>query len=58
MSENFRSADHLLPFGFDKGQWRLIRTYGGHWATALVLPLAPNWALRIVLWYAAWAMVQ
>jgi benzoylformate decarboxylase len=29
VSENFRSADHLLPFGFDKGQWRLIRTYGG-----------------------------
>ena len=27
--ENFRSADHLLPFGFNKGQWRLIRTYGG-----------------------------
>jgi benzoylformate decarboxylase len=29
VSENFRSADHLLPFGFNKGQWRLIRTYGG-----------------------------
>ena len=29
MSENFRAADHLMPFGFDKGQWRLIRTYGG-----------------------------
>jgi len=29
VSENFRAADHLMPFGFDKGQWRLIRTYGG-----------------------------
>jgi benzoylformate decarboxylase len=29
VSENFRSADHLMPFGFDQGQWRLIRTYGG-----------------------------
>jgi thiamine pyrophosphate-dependent acetolactate synthase large subunit-like protein len=29
VSENFRNADHLLPFGHDKGQWRLIRTYGG-----------------------------
>src|SRR4029453_16635769 len=29
VSENFRSADHLMPFGFTKGQWRLIRTYGG-----------------------------
>ena len=29
VSENFRNADHLLPFGFDKSQWRLIRTYGG-----------------------------
>jgi benzoylformate decarboxylase len=29
VSENFRSADHLMPFGFMKGQWRLIRTYGG-----------------------------
>ena len=25
-SESFRNADHLMPFGFDKGQWRLIRT--------------------------------
>ena len=22
VSENFRAADHLMPFGFDKGQWR------------------------------------
>jgi benzoylformate decarboxylase len=29
VSENFRAADHLLPFGFHKGQWRLIRTFGG-----------------------------
>jgi len=29
VSENFRGADHLMPFGFDKGQWRLIRTFGG-----------------------------
>jgi benzoylformate decarboxylase len=29
VSENFRSADHLMPFGFAKGQWRLIRTFGG-----------------------------
>jgi benzoylformate decarboxylase len=29
VSENFRGADHLMPFGFEKGQWRLIRTFGG-----------------------------
>jgi thiamine pyrophosphate-dependent acetolactate synthase large subunit-like protein len=29
VSENFRGADHLLPFGFEKGQWRLVRTFGG-----------------------------
>lgn len=29
VSENFRGADHLMPFGFEKGQWRLIRTHGG-----------------------------
>ncbi len=29
VSENFRAADHYLPFGFDKGQWRLVRTFGG-----------------------------
>jgi len=29
VSENFRNTDHLLPFGFAKSQWRLIRTYGG-----------------------------
>ena len=29
VSENFRNADHLMPFGFDKSQWSLIRTYGG-----------------------------
>jgi benzoylformate decarboxylase len=29
VSENFRGADHLMPFGFDKGEWRLVRTFGG-----------------------------
>ena len=29
VSESFRNADHLMPFGFDKGQWRLVRTFGG-----------------------------
>ncbi len=29
VSENFRAADHLMPFGFNKGDWRLIRTFGG-----------------------------
>ena len=29
VSENFRAADHLMPFGFEKGQWRQIRTFGG-----------------------------
>lgn len=29
VSENFRGADHLMPFGFDKTEWRLIRTFGG-----------------------------
>lgn len=29
VSENFRAADHLMPFGFAPGQWRLIRTFGG-----------------------------
>lgn len=29
VSENFRAADHMLPFGFAKGEWRLIRTFGG-----------------------------
>jgi benzoylformate decarboxylase len=28
VSESFRNADHLLPFGFDKGQWRLVRSFG------------------------------
>jgi thiamine pyrophosphate-dependent acetolactate synthase large subunit-like protein len=27
-SESFRNADHLMPFGFDKRQWRLIRSFG------------------------------
>ena len=29
VSEAFRNADHLLPFGFDKGQWSVLRTFGG-----------------------------
>ncbi len=29
VSENFRAADHFMPFGCDKGQWQLIRTFGG-----------------------------
>jgi len=29
VSENFRAADHVMPFGFSKGQWRLVRTFGG-----------------------------
>jgi thiamine pyrophosphate-dependent acetolactate synthase large subunit-like protein len=29
VSESFRNADHLMPFGFDKTRWRLIRTFGG-----------------------------
>ena len=28
VSESFRNADHLMPFGFDKHQWRLVRTFG------------------------------
>src|SRR5215468_5968249 len=27
-SESFRNADHFMPFGFDKRQWRLIRSFG------------------------------
>ncbi len=29
VSENFTAADHLMPFGFDKDDWRYVRTYGG-----------------------------
>jgi benzoylformate decarboxylase len=28
VSESFRNADHLMPFGYDKSQWRLVRTFG------------------------------
>ena len=28
VSESFRNADHLMPFGLDKNQWRLVRTFG------------------------------
>ena len=29
VSENFRAADHLMPFGFGDNDWRYVRTYGG-----------------------------
>ena len=29
VSENFMAADHLMPFGFAKDEWRLVRAYGG-----------------------------
>ena len=29
VSENFNAADHLMPFGYDKDDWRYVRTYGG-----------------------------
>ena len=29
VSENFRAADHLLPFGYENNDWRLVRAYGG-----------------------------
>ncbi len=29
VSENFSAADHLMPFGFAKDDWRYVRTYGG-----------------------------
>ncbi len=29
VSENFRAADHMLPFGFADNEWRYCRTYGG-----------------------------
>jgi thiamine pyrophosphate-dependent acetolactate synthase large subunit-like protein len=28
VSESFRNADHLMPFGLDKNQWRLVRSFG------------------------------
>ncbi|HTY78348.1 MAG TPA: thiamine pyrophosphate-binding protein [Candidatus Bathyarchaeia archaeon] len=39
VSESFRNADHVMPFGFDKRQWRLVRTFGaslGHGIGAAV----------------------
>jgi len=39
VSESFRNADHLMPFGFGKNQWRLVRTFGaslGHGIGAAV----------------------
>ena len=39
VSENFRNADHLMPFGLDKDQWRLVRSFGaslGHGIGAAV----------------------
>ena len=29
VSENFRAADYLMPFGYGEDDWRLVRTYGG-----------------------------
>jgi len=29
VSENFNAADHLMPFGFEQDDWRLVRAYGG-----------------------------
>lgn len=29
VSENFRAADHLMPFGYGDNDWRMVRTYGG-----------------------------
>lgn len=29
VSENFRAADHLMPFGYGDNEWDLVRTYGG-----------------------------
>lgn len=29
VSENFRAADHLMPFGYGEDDWRMVRTYGG-----------------------------
>ncbi|MDA0790857.1 MAG: thiamine pyrophosphate-binding protein [Proteobacteria bacterium] len=29
VSENFMAADHLMPFGYGKDDWRYVRTYGG-----------------------------
>lgn len=29
VSENFRAADHLMPFGYGDDDWDMVRTYGG-----------------------------
>ncbi len=29
VSENFKAADHLMPFGYGDDDWSLVRTYGG-----------------------------
>jgi len=39
VSESFRNADHLMPFGLDTRQWRLVRSFGaslGHGIGAAV----------------------
>jgi benzoylformate decarboxylase len=39
VSESFRNADHLMPFGFEQRQWRLVRSFGaslGHGIGAAV----------------------
>lgn len=29
VSENFRAADYLMPFGYGDNDWAMVRTYGG-----------------------------
>jgi len=29
VSENFKAADHLMPFGYGDNDWSMVRTYGG-----------------------------
>jgi len=29
VSENFKAADHMMPFGYDDNDWSMVRTYGG-----------------------------
>ncbi|HKK29549.1 MAG TPA: thiamine pyrophosphate-binding protein [Alphaproteobacteria bacterium] len=29
VSENFRAADHTMPFGYGENDWSYVRTYGG-----------------------------
>jgi len=45
-----------MPFGFDKGQWRLIRTYGGSLGYGVGAAIGAQLGPRVALSYAAWAM--